>query len=422
MESLALDERGEAGLARGLGELRCVEQEAAHAREALAVSHEQAKQRIGVGLEEQSEAARREHAPELVERDTYVREVMQRIDDEDAVEGGCGEGQLLGARAERADSGARRAARHGQREVGDDEAHALRVEAPRDPAGGAGEVEHAHAWRELESPGHPAESETAREAVPKRRDEVEERVLRPATLVGRSLHLVSRSSINFQKAPEEGAFEGLDGPATARLFCTRSRPFALIWPRSLEEFMGMTSDARAEVEALWPELAWIADTSLREATTRTWERALAESPLDAKTLDEIPFTLLVPECPTSFMAHKRCVVHIARRAAEAMSHFMGAALAIDLDVVIAGAILADVGKLLEYELVDGRAVQSERGRMLRHPFTGVALAMSCGVPDAVCHVIAAHAGEGELVRRTTEALIVHHADFMAFEPYKNLPR
>ena len=42
------------------------------------------------------------------------------------------------------------------------------------------------------------------------------------------------------------------------------------------------------------------------------------------------------------------------------------------------------------------------------------------VPDPVCHVIATHAGEGDLVRRSTEALIVHHADFMSYEPFKNL--
>jgi putative nucleotidyltransferase with HDIG domain len=94
------------------------------------------------------------------------------------------------------------------------------------------------------------------------------------------------------------------------------------------------------------------------------------------------------------------------------------ALKIDMDVVIAGAILADVGKLLEYENKGGKTVQSERGEMLRHPFTGVAVAMECGVPDAVCHVIAAHAAEGDQVKRTTEAYIVHHADFMAYLPFK----
>src|SRR5581483_219278 len=66
-----------------------------------------------------------------------------------------------------------------------------------------------------------------------------------------------------------------------------------------------------------------------------------------------------------------------------------------------------------------RARQSERGEALRHPFTGVALALECGVPDDVCHIIAAHAAEGDLVKRTTEAYIVHHADFMAYLPFKN---
>lgn len=176
------------------------------------------------------------------------------------------------------------------------------------------------------------------------------------------------------------------------------------------------------VHNLWPELDWITGSALREQVARTWELALQRSPLTADDLNRIPFTLLVPNCPTTFMEHKRCVVHIARKAAESMTEFMGDALPVDRDVVIAGAILADVGKLLEYESADGKTRQSKRGEMLRHPFTGVALAMECGVPDAVCHIIAAHAAEGDFVKRTTEAYIVHHADFMAFQPFKNLSK
>ncbi len=177
---------------------------------------------------------------------------------------------------------------------------------------------------------------------------------------------------------------------------------------------------REAVAKLWPELEWIENAELRESVEKTWMKALELSPLTADDLERIPFTLLVPNCPSTFMEHKRCVVHIARKSAEAMKEFLGKALAIDMDTVIAGAILADVGKLLEYEKIDGEAKQSVRGKLLRHPFTGVALAMECGVPDDVCHIIAAHAGEGELVKRTTEATIVHHADFMSFLPFKNL--
>jgi putative nucleotidyltransferase with HDIG domain len=175
---------------------------------------------------------------------------------------------------------------------------------------------------------------------------------------------------------------------------------------------------RDAVLKLWPEIDWIENPALREQVVATWVRALELSPLAPQDLEEIPFTLLVPNCPVTFMEHKRCVVHIARRAAESMRDFLGRSLPIEMDTVIAGAILADVGKLLEYEKVDGKARQSTRGELLRHPFTGVALAMECGVPDAVCHVIAAHAGEGNMVKRTTEAFIVHHADFMSFEPFR----
>jgi putative nucleotidyltransferase with HDIG domain len=177
---------------------------------------------------------------------------------------------------------------------------------------------------------------------------------------------------------------------------------------------------RKAVEQLWPELEWIEDAKLREQVTQTWVVAFERSPLEPQDLNEIPFTLLVPNCPATFMEHKRCVVHVARKSAESMQEFLGKALKIDKDTVIAGAILADVGKLLEYETADGKAVQSDRGKALRHPFTGVALAIECGVPDEVCHIIAAHAAEGDLVKRTTEAYIVHHADFMTYLPFKNL--
>jgi len=179
---------------------------------------------------------------------------------------------------------------------------------------------------------------------------------------------------------------------------------------------------REAVQKLWPELSWIRSEELREQVLQCWIKALESSPLTPDDLNDIPFTLLVPDCPATFMQHKRCVVHIARRSAEAMQEFLGRALPIDLDVVIAGAILADVGKLLEYEKVGGKAVQSDRGKLLRHPFTGVHLAMSCDLPDAVCHIVATHAGEGDMVERSTEAFIVHHADFMSFEPFKNLKR
>jgi len=174
------------------------------------------------------------------------------------------------------------------------------------------------------------------------------------------------------------------------------------------------------VQKLWPELMWIQDPDLREKTANTWELALEKSVLTPDDLQKIPFTLLAgPDMKVSFMAHKRCVVHLARESAIKMNEFFGADMPVNMDVLIAGAILADVGKLLEYELdKDGKSIQGKYGKYLRHPFSGVSLAEQCGVPAAVCHIIAAHAGEGDMIRRSVEAYIVHHADFMTFEPFK----
>lgn len=179
----------------------------------------------------------------------------------------------------------------------------------------------------------------------------------------------------------------------------------------------MTDDIRA----LWPELDWIEDDELREKTARCWEVAIEESDLDASDLEEIPFTLLT-EKAVSFMAHKRSVVHICRDSALKMQEFYGDALPINMDVLIAGSILIDVGKLQEYTKKDGRVEVSDLGKLLRHPFTGVAVAQRFALPPEVCHLIAVHSKEGDAFPRTIEGLIAHHADFMTFEPFKTLKK
>jgi len=175
-----------------------------------------------------------------------------------------------------------------------------------------------------------------------------------------------------------------------------------------------------DIKELWPELEWIQNKELRDKTAKTWELALKRSVLTAENLRTIPFTLLAPDVKVSFMDHKRCVAHIARESGEKMKEFLKDDLPVNMDVLIAGAILCDVGKLLEYEFDEGgKAVLGTYGKYVRHTFSGVSLAEECGVPPEVCHIIATHSGEGDLVKRSTEAYIVHHADFMTFLPFKS---
>jgi hypothetical protein len=175
------------------------------------------------------------------------------------------------------------------------------------------------------------------------------------------------------------------------------------------------------IKKLWPEMDWIKDPELREKTAKTWEYAFTQSVLTPEDLYVVPFTLLTDKA-CSFVAHKRSVVHLCKRSAEIMLEFYGDALPINMDILMSGAILIDVGKLLEYTKKDGKLVVSDAGKLLRHPTSGVGLAARFDLPWEVLHIIASHSKEGDLGERSIEAIIVHHADFMSFEPFKTLKK
>ncbi len=173
-----------------------------------------------------------------------------------------------------------------------------------------------------------------------------------------------------------------------------------------------------KVLEIWPEINWIKDPELKEKTIKCWVYALENSVLSADDLQVIPFSLLIKDCKISFMNHKRTAVQLSVDIAKRMKDNFGDEIKIDMDLLVSGAILIDVGKLLEYDKVNGQLTTSKAGKMLRHPFSGVSIADRFGLPPEVQHIIAYHAKEGDLAKRSVEAIIVHHADFVSFEPFK----
>ena len=173
-----------------------------------------------------------------------------------------------------------------------------------------------------------------------------------------------------------------------------------------------------KVLKIWPEINWIQDENLKLKTLDAWVYAIKQSPLDPKDLDEIPFSLLIKDCNISFMNHKRTCVQLAVDIAKKMLDNFGDEIKIDMDILISGSILIDIGKLLEYEMVDEKLTTSDYGKVVRHPFSGVAIAARFDLPAGVQHIIGTHSKEGDLGNRTVESIIVHHADFVSFEPFK----
>lgn len=168
---------------------------------------------------------------------------------------------------------------------------------------------------------------------------------------------------------------------------------------------------------IFPEINEIRDAGLRDGVIRTWLLGLQEGGWQVEDLNRIPFTLL-KNTGVSFADHVRAVTRTALATADVFAEVYGDRLPVNRDVLAAGASLHDVGKLLEFREKDGRFEKSPDGKLQRHPFSGVVLAARCGVPVSVQHIIGMHSKEGDIGKRTTEAQLLHHADFMNFEPFE----
>jgi len=136
----------------------------------------------------------------------------------------------------------------------------------------------------------------------------------------------------------------------------------------------------------------------------------------------IPFTLLIPNCPASYLTHTRGVTRVCKRVYEEFNALYKdeGGFQLDHDKLMAGAILHDVGKLVEYEKApDGSTVKSQMGKDLRHPFSGTVLALRNGISTEIGHIIANHAHEGDGTLRSPEGVVVNKADFVNFETIKS---
>lgn len=176
---------------------------------------------------------------------------------------------------------------------------------------------------------------------------------------------------------------------------------------------------------LLPEIARIGNASLRDKVASVWNEAITTG-CGGKgwTFDElraVKFTLLAGDIPMTFIDHIRSCAQQCLAIADVLEGMFPGMIPIDRDVLLAGALLADVGKPLEYDKdASGHVVQGLFGQMLRHPFSGVALCYKHELPPEVMHIVATHSHEGDKVQRSIESIIFHHADFVDFDIAKYL--
>lgn len=174
---------------------------------------------------------------------------------------------------------------------------------------------------------------------------------------------------------------------------------------------------RDGVRASLPELERIEDQDLREKCVEAW--ALALSQTEFETIEDIIPTgtptspYLRP--PLTQADHMRGTATIAIGMVDGLEEVAGPTR-INRDLVIAAALLHDVGKAWEVSprnLKRWAADPAATGNpSFRHSAYGAHLCLTVGLPETVAHTAGYHSGggEGEWIQRSMENTIVYLAD------------
>src|SRR5260370_12740621 len=147
-----------------------------------------------------------------------------------------------------------------------------------------------------------------------------------------------------------------------------------------------------EIAELFPSLEEIKDESLREKVASVWNEAITTGcGRKGWTFDElraVKFTLLAGDIDMTFVEHLNSCARQCIAIADVLESSFRCGIPIQRDHLVAGALLADVGKPLEYDKdASGKVVQGKFGQQGRHPFIAVALAYKTGVPGEARHII-----------------------------------
>jgi putative nucleotidyltransferase with HDIG domain len=180
--------------------------------------------------------------------------------------------------------------------------------------------------------------------------------------------------------------------------------------------MATIEELRAGVRRSLPEVDEIQDPDLRNRVIEAWAFSLAQT--EFTSIDQIRASG-GPETPTlkegTQAHHIRGVAQIAQGIADGLEKVHGD-IGIDHDLLWACALCHDVGKPFEFSPQNQARWKSDVGASgypaIRHSVYGVYVALTVGLPEAVAHTAGAHSGEGELIKRSLENTIVHHADYV----------
>jgi len=170
------------------------------------------------------------------------------------------------------------------------------------------------------------------------------------------------------------------------------------------------------------EINLIVDEDIRDKTTKAILCAAQRGGWEQKGgLTKCPVAIGKPisSCPDGWLGYTRILAGVCEEMLLGMGDWIRSKIPCDHDIVISGAILSGIGKLLEYDLDDkGKPCLSKEGLFFRYPISGAWIADECGLPEKVVHIIVSiskeYSPEGDKAKRTPESIIVKNAEDLCF--------
>lgn len=170
------------------------------------------------------------------------------------------------------------------------------------------------------------------------------------------------------------------------------------------------------IKSLFPAFLEIADEKLREQSLGAMCMAMEQGGWSEDTIPLCPVTLNWKDCDVSWVEHVNDVTNLCIMEFDALRKYHARhGVPFSRDVVIAGALLHDIGKLTEFSIQNGRVSHSENFQLMRHPLSGAIIAAKAGLPDSVVHLIATHSFEGDRSYQTAESEFVRAIDLFVFQ-------
>ena len=168
------------------------------------------------------------------------------------------------------------------------------------------------------------------------------------------------------------------------------------------------------LDSVFPEIRSIESETLRANVASAWTNAAEENDIAIGDLEAVPWfppaqrNLGLDAAEATLVGHVRdvtaCAVGLVDSLAERRS-----TLDVDLDTVVAGALVHDVSKLYEFDGME----PTEIDEFLGHPYFGVAVAAHADLPAEIVHVVLSHSHRTAVEPATLEAEIVRRADEVA---------